>query len=107
MFGHPGLLVRGKKCVKKTFDHLSNESNGFLDEITPNCHSFCNSRDHFDICFDHEADIILVYPGSDKLHIVLIEVKRPYDSENISESGFTTIDRNQSVKLNKLCYKYC
>ena len=55
-----------------------------LSRFAPNCPDFLGDLSHGKCiehpkseCYDFEADIILLYPGSDgKLHIVLIEVKR-------------------------------
>ena len=71
MFNKIGLLRRGLKTVKKTYQHLKN----ILGDITPNCSSE-NCQPHQNECYQMEADLILVYPNQEKINIILIEVKK-------------------------------
>ena len=76
MFNSPGLLVEGMKCNKKFSDHIKKILG---EDVVPNCR--CNKHapvKHEGKCYDLEADIILLYPGHhDRLHVRLVEVKRP------------------------------
>ena len=107
MDGHPGLLVQGLKCKgnrrKGTFDHLR----PIVGDIAPNCKMDCGEGGHSNECFDMEADIILLYPGADKkLHIVIIEVKRPVNSEeptgNIIDDALVQIRKDRRFMLTLL-----
>ena len=70
MVNKPGLLRRGLKTEKKTYQELKS----ILGEVTPNCQDVdCN---HQPECFQMEADIILLYPCQDYLVFLLIEVKK-------------------------------
>ena len=82
MTGSPGLLIRGLRCRRRTFYHLK----PLLGDIVPNCHCGENYYwGHKSGCYDLEADIIFIYPGSDeKIHVDLIEVKRP-EYQNIKK----------------------
>ena len=82
MSGSPGLLIRGLRCRRRTFYDLK----PLLGDIVPNCHCGENYYwGHKSGCYDLEADIIFIYPGSDeKIHVDLIEVKRPED-QNIKK----------------------
>ena len=107
MDGHPGLLVQGLKCTgnrrKGTFDHLR----PIVGDIAPNCKTDCGEGGHSNECFDMEADIILLYPGADgKLHIVIIEVKRPVNSEkptdNIIDDAMVQLRKDRKFILTLL-----
>merc|ERR1712126_342744 len=68
--GKPGFLVRGLKCERSTLSHLEDVTG----EIAPNCQTCCQEGEHHNECFQMESDIILLYPGDDKVNIVLVEV---------------------------------
>ena len=70
LFDKPGLLRRGLKTVKVTYQYLKD----ILGDITPNCSDEnCNHKPQ---CYQMEADLILIYPSEKKLNILLIEVKK-------------------------------
>lgn len=91
MFDKPGLLRRGLKTAKVTYQHLKN----ILGEITPNC-SDKNCKHHKPQCFQMEADLILIYPSEEKVNIILFEVKQSR-SENLN-SGLVTGAFRQLVR---------
>ena len=75
MEGSPGLLVWGLRCNWSTYRDLA----PLLGDIVPNCNCRGNYYwGHTNGCYDLEADIILIYPGSDEIiHLDIIEVKKP------------------------------
>ena len=79
MFNKPGLLRRGLKTDKKTYQHLKN----ILGQVTPNCSD--ENCQHKADCYQMEADLISVLPSGPKLMILLIEVKKSR-GENINTS---------------------
>merc|ERR1719410_3016025 len=77
MTGRPGLLLRGKQLQKEDFEKLKQ----VFGEFVPNCRGKdqCKEGNHQNQCYNMETDITLIYPGEDKLHVRLAEVKRPRD----------------------------
>ena len=87
MFNKPGLLRRGLKAEKKTYQHLSN----ILGQITPGCSA--DNCEHKSECYQMEADLISVVPCGPKLRLLLIEVKKSR-GENIN----TNLGKKGSLK---------
>ena len=90
--GKPGFLVRSLKCEKSRFSKLKN----IIGEIAPNCQSQCQEGKHHNECFQMESDIILLYPGNDKLIVVLVEVKKPVNelNDNLVVDAFKQLKRS-------------
>ena len=98
MTGRPGLLIRGLKCVKNTFEHLR----GVFGDIAPHCETHCGDGNHKSECFQMEADIVLLYPGEDDiLNVVIIEVKRPEKEGCLNDNLVTgaLAQQRRTVKL--------
>ena len=70
MFNKPGLLRRGLKAERKTYQHL----NKILGQVTPGCSD--ENCEHKSECYQMEVDLICVLPCGPKLRILLIEVKK-------------------------------
>ena len=83
MYDQPGLLRRGLKTEKKTYQHLKS----ILGDITPNCSD--ENCSHGPQCYQMESDLILLYPSEEKINILLIEVKKSR-AENFKNTGLVS-----------------
>ena len=76
MRGRPGLLIRGDQLKRKDFEKLQS----VLGDFVPNCQ--CKQlNSHENDCYQMEFDILLIYPGENKLEIRAGEVKRSIDEK--------------------------
>ena len=99
MQGRPGLLLRGKQFQREDFEKLTQT----LGEFVPNCQRKPKCQDdgyHENQCFQMECDISLIYPGEEKLHVRLAEVKRPRD-DVFKESTTKRLLKEASEQLEK------
>ena len=79
--GEPGLLLRGLKCDKRKYYNLKK----VIGDLSPACETLgrCLCPENYGHCMNSNAwklemDNVFLYPGKDgKLHIRIIEVKRP------------------------------
>ena len=90
MRGRPGLLLRNLRCKQSvqhkmgTFKYLK----GILsDDFAPYCPYQLGEHQHDQECHDGEADIILMYPDGEKLHVIIIEVKKEENLENLNTNN--------------------
>ena len=76
MQGRAGLLLRNLRCKENKKFKMGRFQ--FLKGIlSDNFLPYCQDKDHPHVqrCHDGETDSILLYPGEEKLHVVIIEAK--------------------------------
>ena len=83
MVNKPGLLRRGLKCENEgKYEFLED----IVGKITPNCSEDHYSHSHTKECFQMEADIFCLYPEKDILVVIIVEVKRAQNGEDVKSS---------------------
>ena len=105
MLGRPGLLIRNIRSAHKVieFQHIT--------EIFPKFAPYCSESKHKEKngkhslkCKHGETDLLLVYPGMNKVHVLIIEVKREthWLKENLVESGLEQLKKDMLLIHNLL-----
>ena len=96
MKGHPGFIINGLRCRRKTFDYLR----AIVGDVMPNCKCEAGLMEHKETCFNMENDIMMFHQLPNGLRVTLVEVKRPTSKVPNSKlllNGFDQLLRAQRL----------